>query len=186
MFNIKSVFAGLLIILSLVISSCAAGVSGLQSYVNTSKGYEFLYPNGWIPVTLGASARKSVDIVFRDLVERTENLSVIINEVPEDKTLEDLGTPSEVGYRMLKTINKTPNSDLEAEFLRAEARDGRDKTYYLLEYEENLPNQEPRHNVASIAVSRGKIFTFSLSTPERRWNTVKDSFEVAAKSFTVR
>ena len=182
----KSFFAGLLIILSLAVSSCSAGVSGLQSYVDTSKGYEFLYPNGWIPVSLGASARKSVDVVFRDLVERTENLSVIINEVPDGKTLEDLGTPSEVGYRLLKAINKAPNSDVEAEFLRAESREAKDKTYYLLEYEENLPDQEARHNIASVSVSRGKIFTFSLSTPERRWESVKDAFEVAAKSFTVR
>ena len=182
----KSFFAGLLIILSLAISSCSAGVSGLQSYVDTSKGYEFLYPNGWIPVTLGTSARKSVDVVFRDLVERTENLSVIINDVPEGKTLEDLGTPSEVGYRLLKAINKIPDSDVEAEFLRAESRQNKDKTYYLLEYEENLPDREERHNIASVAVSRGKIFTFSLSTPQRRWDNVKDGFEVAAKSFTVR
>ena len=182
----KSFFAGLLIVLSLIISSCSTGVSGLQSYVNTSKGYEFLYPNGWIPVTLGTSAKKTVDVVFRDLVERTENLSVIINEVPEDKTLEDLGSPSEVGYRLLKAINNNPDAEREAEFIRAEERENNDKKYYLLEYEEDLPEQGPRHNIASVAVSRGKIFTFNLSTPQRRWDTVKDSFEVAAKSFTVR
>ena len=183
---LKSFFAGLLIILSLITSSCSTGVSGLQSYVNTSKGYEFLYPNGWIPVTLGTSARKTVDVVFRDLVERTENLSVIINDVPEDKTLEDLGSPSEVGYRLLKAINNNPNAEREADFIRAEARENNDKNYYLLEYEENIPEQGTRHNIASVAVSRGKIFTFNLSTPQRRWDTVKDSFEVAAKSFTVR
>lgn len=182
----KSFFAGLLIVLCLIVSSCSAGVSGLQSYVNTSKGYEFLYPNGWIPVNLGSSARGSVDVVFRDLVERTENLSVIINEVPDGKTLEDLGTPSEVGYRLLKVINSTPKADREAEFIRAESREGTDKTYYLLEYEENLPDQGERHNIASVAVSRNKIFTFSLSTPQRRWDQVKDSFEIAAKSFSVR
>ena len=182
----KSFFAGLLIILSLVVSSCSTGVSGLQSYVNTSKGYEFLYPNGWIPVNLGTSARKTVDVVFRDLVERTENLSVIINEVPDDKTLEDLGSPSEVGYRLLKVMNNTPDSAREAEFIRAEARESQGKKYYLLEYEENVPEQGERHNIASVAVSRGKIFTFNLSTPQKRWDTVKDSFEVAAKSFTVR
>jgi len=183
---VKSFLASLLIVVSLVVSSCSTGISGLQSYVNTSKGYEFLYPNGWIPVNLGTSARKTVDVVFRDLVERTENLSVIINEVPDGKTLEDLGDPSEVGYRFLKAINDNPNIDKKAEFLRAESRQNKDKTYYLLEYEENLPNQEERHNIASVSVSRGKIFTFSLSTPERRWDNVKDSFEVAAKSFTVR
>jgi len=183
---VKSFLASLLIVISFVVSSCSTGVSGLQSYVNTSKGYEFLYPNGWIPVNLGTSARKTVDVVFRDLVERTENLSVIINEVPDGKTLEDLGDPSEVGYRFLKAINDNPDIDKKAEFLRAESRQNKDKTYYLLEYEENLPNQEERHNIASVSVSRGKIFTFSLSTPERRWDNVKDSFEVAAKSFTVR
>ncbi len=182
----KSFFAGLLIVLSLLVTSCSTGVSGLQSYVDTSKGYEFLYPNGWIPVNLGTSARKTVDIVFRDLVERTENLSVIINDVPDGKTLEDLGDPSEVGYRLLKAINSNTDPDKKAEFLRAESRQNKDKTYYLLEYEENLPDQEERHNIASVSVSRGKIFTFSLSTPQRRWDKVKDSFEVAAKSFTVR
>lgn len=182
----KSFVAGALIVLSLVLSSCAAGVSGLQSYVNTSKGYEFLYPNGWIPVNLGASAKGSVDVVFRDLVERTENLSVIINEIPEGKTLEDLGSPSEVGYRLLKLINSNPKSERQTEFIRAESREGKDKTYYLLEYEEDLPNQGERHNLASVAVSRGKIFTFNLSTPQKRWDKVKDTFEVATRSFSVR
>ena len=182
----KSFCAGLLIVLSLVITSCSTGVSGLQSYVNTSKGYEFLYPNGWIPVNLGTSARKTVDVVFRDLVERTENLSVIINDAPEGKTLEDLGSPTDVGYRLLKVINNNPDTDREADFIRAEARKNKDKTYYLLEYEADIPDQGIRHNIASVAVSRGKIFTFSLSTPERRWDNVKDAFEVAAKSFTVR
>ncbi|MEL6929081.1 MAG: photosystem II reaction center PsbP [Cyanobacteria bacterium J06600_6] len=182
----RSFCAGLLIVLSLVVTGCSTGVSGLQSYVNTSKGYEFLYPNGWIPVNLGTSARKTVDVVFRDLVERTENLSVIIDEVPDGKTLEDLGSPTDVGYRLLKVINSNPDEDREAEFIRAEARENKDKKYYLLEYEADVPEQGVRHNIASVAVSRGKIFTFSLSTPERRWDTVKDAFEVAAKSFTVR
>lgn len=182
---LKSLVAGLLIVISLVLSSCSAGVSGLQSYVNTSKGYEFLYPNGWIAVNIKKSDN-GVDVVFRDLVERTENLSVIVSEIPEGKTLEDLGDPSEVGYRFLKLINNNPNSERKAEFLRAESRQGKDKTYYLLEYEVDTPETDLRHNIASVAVSRGKLFTFNLSTPERRWNTVKDTFEVAAKSFSVR
>ena len=182
---LRSLVAGLLIAIALTLSSCATGVSGLQSYVDTSKGYEFLYPNGWIPVNIGKSDN-GVDIVFRDLVERTENLSVIINEVPEGKTLEDLGDPSEVGYRFLKLINNNPNSERQAEFLRAESRQGQDKTYYLLEYQVDSPETNIRHNIASVAVSRGKLFTFNLSTPERRWNAVKDTFEVAAQSFSVR
>ncbi|VEP16085.1 PsbP [Hyella patelloides LEGE 07179] len=173
-----------LISLTTLISSCSAGVSGLQSYVNTAQGYEFLYPNGWLPVTV-KNASAGVDLVYRDLVERTENLSVIISDVPEGKTLEDLGSPTDVGYRFLKAVNN-PDSDRETDFISAEAREGKDKTYYILEYEVENPDEPIRHNIASVAVSRGKLFTFNLSTTDRRWSTVKETFEIAAKSFTVR
>lgn len=181
----RSFISILLIFISLTLSSCSVGVSGLKSYVNPAQGYEFLYPNGWIPVDL-KNPSAGVDVVFRDLVERTENLSVIISDVPADSTLEDLGTPSEVGYRFLNLVNNDPNLDIESAFLRAESKEAGDKSYYLLEYEVDLPNQPKRHNLASVAVSHGKLFTFNLSTPEKRWENVKDSFEIAAQSFSVR
>jgi photosystem II oxygen-evolving enhancer protein 2 len=182
---LKSFMAGLLIAIALVVTGCVSGASGLQSYVDASKGYEFLYPNGWIPVNISKSDN-GVDVVFRDLVERTENLSVIVSDVPPGNSLEDLGDPTEVGYRFLKLINNDANSERKAEFLRAESRQGKDKTYYLLEYEVDSPETDLRHNIASVAVSRDKLFTFNLSTPERRWNAVKDTFEIAAQSFAVR
>ena len=78
----RKIFISLfLICLTTIISSCSAGVSGLQSYVNTAQGYEFLYPNGWIPVDV-KNASPGVDLVFRDLIERGENLSVVISDVP--------------------------------------------------------------------------------------------------------
>ena len=182
---LRSFVAILVFVLSITLSSCSIGVNGLQSYVNPSKGYEFLYPNGWIPVDLKQPS-PGVDIVFRDLIERTENLSVIVSDVPADKSLEDLGTPSEVGYRFLNQVNSNPNLEREAAFLRAESRQANDKTYYLLEYEVDLPDQPQRHNLASVAVSHGKLFTFNISTPESRWQKVKDTFEVSAQSFSVR
>lgn len=172
-----------LISLTTLISSCSAGISGLQSYVNTSAGYEFLYPNGWIPVTVTGGS-SNVSVVYRDLVERSENLSVIISDVPTDETLEDLGTPTEVGYRFFKSVNDEQNR--ETDFISAESRQRKDQTYYILEYEVALPNDVIRHNIASVAVSRGKLFTFNLSTSEQRWSNVKDVFEIAARSFTVR
>ncbi len=181
----RSLISILLIVLSITLSSCSVGVSGLKSYVNPAKGYEFLYPNGWIPVDL-KNPSAGVDVVFRDLIERTENLSVIISDVPSDKTLEDLGTPSEVGYRFLNLVKNNPNLEIDSAFLRAESRQANDKSYYLLEYEVDVPDRPQRHNLASVAVSHGKLFTFNLSTPESRWETVKDTFEVAAQSFSVR
>ena len=176
--------AALLVVLSVSLSGCSVGISGLQSYVNATNGYEFLYPNGWVPVEV-KDASESVDVVFRDIIERTENLSVIVSDVPKDKNLEDLGTPSEVGYRFLKAANKLPNSSREADFINAESHQVNGKTYYILEYEVKLPDNYERHNIASVAVSRGKLYTFNLSTRQGRWSKVQDTFRTAANSFTV-
>ena len=182
----RKIFISLfLICLTIFTTSCSAGISGLQSYVNTAQGYEFLYPNGWIPVDV-KNASPGVDVVFRDLIEKGENLSVIISDVPADKTLEDLGTPTDVGYRFFKAVNNNPDLKRETDFITAESRQVNDKTYYLLEYEVETPDRPARHNIATVAVSRGKLFTFNLSTSEKRWSQVEDTFEIAAKSFTVR
>ena len=178
----KKLIAALLVIVSISLCSCSSVLGGLQSYIDSAKGYEFLYPNGWVPVDV-KGASEGVDLVFHDIVERSENLSVIISSVPNDKTLEELGTPSEVGYRFLKATNSNPNSNREAEFISAQSHEARGKTYYILEYEVKSPDQ--RHNLASIAVSRGQLFTFNLSTRQRRWPKVEDRFRAIANSFTV-
>jgi photosystem II oxygen-evolving enhancer protein 2 len=127
----RSLIVVLVAILSLTLSSCVTDVGGLQSYVNAAHGYEFLYPNGWVSVDV-KSASEGVDVVYRDLIERTENLSVIISEVPPGKTLTDLGTPSEVGYRFFKAVKDNPNLKREADLIRAESREANGKTYYIL------------------------------------------------------
>lgn len=177
---LKAIAALLLLVLSLGLHGCTTGISGLKSYVDSTDGYEFLYPNGWVPIQVTTGP----DIVFRDLVEQTENVSVIFSEVPKGKTLQDLGTPGEVGYQLQKNAIAPPNSGRQAELVNAEARESGDKTYYLLEYNVKLPNQE-RHNLASVAVSRGKLYTFNASTTERRWNKMHNVLEQVVKSFSV-
>jgi photosystem II oxygen-evolving enhancer protein 2 len=177
---LKAIAALLLLVLSLGLHGCTIGVSGLKSYVDSLDGYEFLYPNGWVPVQV----TNGPDIVFRDLIERTENVSVAIGSVPEGKTLSDLGTPGEVGYQLQKNAIAPPDSGRKAELVNAEARQSGDKTYYLLEYNVQLPNQE-RHNLASVAVSRGKVYTFNASTTEKRWSKMQKVLKQVIKSFTV-
>jgi photosystem II oxygen-evolving enhancer protein 2 len=177
---LKTIAAVLLLVLTLSLYGCATGVSGLKSYVDTTDGYEFLYPNGWLPVKVSDGP----DIVFHDMIERSENVSVVMSKVPEGKTLADLGTPGEVGYQLQKNAIAPPNSGRKAELVNAEARESGDKTYYLLEYSVKLPNQQ-RHNLASVAVSRGKLYTLNASTTEKRWEKLRDVFEQVAKSFSV-
>jgi photosystem II oxygen-evolving enhancer protein 2 len=183
---LKKLLVTVLAIISITLTSCSTGigVSGLQKYDVPEKGYQFLYPNGWVAVDV-KNASSGVDIVYHDLIERTENLSVIVNPVAANKTLTDLGTPSEIGYRFLKQINNDPDANLEADLIKAESQEKNGKTYYLLEYKAKVPNLGERHNIASVAVSRGKLYTFSVASREGRWNKQKDLFEFVTQSFSV-
>jgi len=177
---LKRFAAVLLAVLCLGLSGCVSGGAGLNSYVNTNKGYEFLYPTGWVPVKVSGGP----DVVFHDLIEETENVSVVINPVEEGQTLQDLGTPSELGQRLAQSIISSVEAGRKAELVNAEARESQGITYYLLEYEVELPNQK-RHNLASAAVSRGRLLTFNVSTPERRWPKMAERFKTVVSSFTV-
>jgi photosystem II oxygen-evolving enhancer protein 2 len=179
---LKRIAAVLLVVLvALSLTGCVAAGAGLKSYVDSTDGYQFLYPNGWLPVKVSDGP----DVVFHDLIEATENVSVVISPVPEGKTLAEIGTPGEVGYKLAKSALAPPDSGRKAELVNAEAREKNAKKYYLLEYAIKLPNQQERHNLASVAVSRGKLFTFNASTPEKRWHKVQKVFKQAVNSFSV-
>jgi len=176
---LKRLAAGLLIVLSLALQGCVGG-GGFNSFVDSIDGYQFLYPNGWRQVQI----RQGADVVFHDLIEQTENLSVVINPVADRATLSDLGTPGEVGYQLGKNAIAPSGSGREAELVNAQAREGNGKVYYLLEYAVKIGEQH-RHNLASAVISRGNLFTFNISTPEDRWEKMKDMLTQVVDSFSV-
>lgn len=178
---IKRIAAILLVILTVTLSGCVAtATAGLKGYVDTTDGYKFLYPNGWVETKVN----NGPDVVFRDLIQETENVSVVINPMPANKTLADLGTPSEVGYKLSKSSLGPPNSGREAELVNAEQKQVGDKTYYILEHTIKLPTQQ-RHNLASVAIGRGKLYTLSASATEERWPKVQQLFEQVVNSFSL-
>ena len=173
-----------LALFSLVLAGCFPGVGNLQSYVDVEDGYEFLYPQGWIEVIV-EDASPGVDVVFRDLIEQTENLSLIISDVPPGQTLSELGDPSAVGYRFFQQVKNDPQQKKELEFLRAESLKKDNDTYYILEYQTKLADQQERHNLASVTIKGGRLFTFNLSTPQSRWQKVQQLSDIVVKSFSV-
>ncbi|MDJ0729353.1 MAG: photosystem II reaction center PsbP [Crocosphaera sp.] len=58
----------ILTLISLSLISCSVGLASLQSYVDASDGYQFLYPNGWVGVDVKQSSQ-GVDVIFRDISE---------------------------------------------------------------------------------------------------------------------
>lgn len=169
----------LTLVLAISAQGCVSAGSGLRSYANQFEGYEFMYPNGWLEIKVPGSA----DVVFHDIVNETENVSVVISDVPAGKTLQDLGTPSEMGYKLSKSINSRVG-DRNVELVNAQQIDVGEKTYYILEYVAELPSGL-RHNLASVIVRRGHLFTFNASTEEARWEKVKDLMKQSVASFKV-
>jgi photosystem II oxygen-evolving enhancer protein 2 len=177
---LKRLAAVLLILTAVVLQGCVSAGAGLKAYTDSYDGYSFLYPNGWTEVKVSGAA----DVVFHDIVNETENISVVISDVPAGQTLEDLGTPTDVGYKLSKSINAIAGDDRDVELANAKAITKNDRTYYILEYIAALPSGV-RHNLASVSVSRGKLFTFNASTEEERWEKVSDLMKQAVVSFSV-
>lgn len=174
----------LILFLVLTFTLTNAGVAtaaGMKSFADTQDGYQFLYPNGWLQVKVVDGP----DVVFHDLIERTENMSVVISPVPKGKTLTELGTPTEIGYKLGKNALAPEGSGRTAELVNAEEKEVEDKKYYILEYAVKLANGQKRHNLASIATSRGKLFTFNASVSQRRWRRVKRIIQDSVDSFVV-
>lgn len=178
----RRIAALVLVALMFTLQGCVSTAgSGLRSYADQYGGYEFMYPTGWTEVEVPGAA----DVVFHDIINDTENVSVVTSEVPEGTSLEDLGTPTEVGYKLSKGINTAAEDDRDVELLSAQRIETPDsKTYYILEYLAKLPT-ETRHNLASVIVRRGKLFTFNASTREDRWDKVKDLMKQSVASFSV-
>jgi photosystem II oxygen-evolving enhancer protein 2 len=178
----KKVSVSLIVALAIILQINVAPVraAGLQGYIDTTDSYKFLYPNGWVAV----KTTKGADIIFHDLIESSENVSVVISQVDKSKKLSDLGTASDVGYKLGKNAIAPPGSGREAELISAETHEAKGKTYYILEYDVKLPTGH-RHNIASVVVSRGKLFTFNASTTDRRWEKMKKVFGEVINSFSV-
>jgi photosystem II oxygen-evolving enhancer protein 2 len=178
----KQITVSLILALAIALQINIAPVqaAGLQGYIDSADGYKFLYPNGWVAV----KTTKGADIIFHDLIESSENVSVVISQVDKSKKLSDLGTASDVGYKLGKNAIAPAGSGREAELVSAESHDAKGKTYYILEYDVKIPTGL-RHNIASVVVSRGKLFTFNASTTDRRWSKMKQVFKEVVDSFSV-
>ena len=58
----------------------------------------------------------------------------------------------------------------------------RNHIFYDLEYELNL-NDQDRHELATVVIDRGTLYTFAVGTNEERWNKVDGMFTNVIESF---
>ncbi|MCU0528201.1 MAG: photosystem II reaction center PsbP family protein [Cyanobium sp. Prado107] len=168
----------LLLAVSLV--SCSAAAAGLNSFQSPDGRYAFLYPTGWTRVQVSGGPQ----VVFHDLINSDETLSLVVSQVDPDDDLTDLGSAVAVGERLRRNVIAPEGSGRAAELLQADERQQGGRTFYDLEYAVHLQDRD-RHELATVVVDRGRLYTFAASTNEIRWPRVKDLFHQVVTSFTL-
>ncbi|MCP9927673.1 photosystem II reaction center PsbP [Cyanobium sp. CH-040] len=168
----------LLLAVSLV--GCSAAAAGLNSFQSPDGRYAFLYPTGWTRVQVSGGPQ----VVFHDLINSDETLSLVVSQVDADDDLSDLGSAVAVGERLRRTVIAPEGSGRAAELLQADERLQGGRRFYDLEYAVHLQDRD-RHELATVVVDRGRLYTFAASTNEIRWPRVKDLFHQVVTSFTL-
>ena len=162
------------------LAACSAGKSaGLEPFQSTDGRYGFLYPTGWIRVNV----KDGPAAVFHDLINSDETLSLVISNLSNDVDLENLGSPEEVGERLISQLINQEETGLKVDLIESEGRNTSGHVFYDLEYLVNSP-QTIRHELATVVVDKGKLYTFAAGTNELRWPKVKGLFSRVINSFT--
>ncbi|MFO7630701.1 MAG: photosystem II reaction center PsbP [Prochlorococcaceae cyanobacterium] len=169
----------LLLAVSLVGCGAAAGAAGLQSYQSPDGRYAFLFPTGWTRVAV----RGGPELVFHDLINSDETLSLVITDIDPSRELDQLGSAVAVGEQLRRTAIAPEGSGREANLVEAREREAGGRTFYDLEYTVHLADRD-RHELATVVVDRGRLYTFAASTNEQRWSRVKDLFQRVVTSFS--
>ncbi|MEB3165839.1 MAG: photosystem II reaction center PsbP [Cyanobacteriota bacterium] len=168
--------AALLLVVSLV--ACSATAAGLNSFQSPDGRYAFLYPTGWTRVQVSGGPQ----VVFHDLINSDETLSLVVSEVNPTNDLSSLGSAVAVGEKLRRVVIAPEGSGREAELVEARERELDGRTFYDLEYAVHLADRE-RHELATVVVDRGRLYTLAASTNEARWPKVKELFERTIASF---
>jgi photosystem II oxygen-evolving enhancer protein 2 len=163
------------------LSGCSAAAAGLNSFQSPDGRYAFLYPTGWTRVAVSNGPQ----VVFHDLINSDETLSLVISEVNATNDLESLGSAVAVGEKLGRIVIAPQGSGREAELVEASERQDGGHTFYDLEYAVHLSDRD-RHELATVVVDRGRLYTLAASTNELRWPKVKDLFRNVITSFTLQ
>ena len=174
---LRSLFSVVCVVL---LTACSGAGAGLNSFQSPDGRYAFLYPTGWTRVAVTGGPT----VVFHDLINSDETVSLVVSDVDADNDLQTLGSAVAVGERLRRDVIAPDGSGRNAELIEAREREASGHTFYDLEYAVHLQDRD-RHELATVVVDRGRLYTLATSTNESRWPRVKDLFESVITSFTL-
>ena len=166
----------LVLTLILMLGACSTGTSsGLEPFKSQDGRYGFLFPTGWTRVAV----QDGPEVVFHDLINSDETLSLVISKLDSEVDLDDLGGASAVGERLFGNNDNQKSIRL----IKAEERETSGHKFYDLEYRVDLEDNI-RHEIATVVIDRGYLYTLAASSSEQRWNKMQDIYKRVVSSFT--
>ncbi len=167
--------------LAVLLVACSGGgglSAGFNAFQSPDGRYGFLYPTGWTQVSVSGGPK----VVFHDLINSDETLSLVISEVGNDVDLEQLGSPEAVGERLMNQVIAPEGTGRTVDLVEARQREESNHIFYDLEYSLHLQDRD-RHELATVVVDRGYLYTLATSTNEIRWGKMEKIFERVITSF---
>ena len=174
---LRTSFKSLLVIaLVLTLGACSTGsASGLEPFKSQDGRYGFLFPTGWTRVAVD----NGPEVVYHDLINSDETLSLVISKLENEVNLDQLGGADAVGEKLFGANN----SENPIQLIEALERQKDDHKFYDLEYSVDLEGNS-RHEIATVVVNRGYLYTLAASTSEQRWSKMQNTFNRVISSFT--
>eukprot|EP00288_Rhodomonas_lens_P001292 CAMPEP_0177719268 /NCGR_PEP_ID=MMETSP0484_2-20121128/16015_1 /TAXON_ID=354590 /ORGANISM="Rhodomonas lens, Strain RHODO" /LENGTH=290 /DNA_ID=CAMNT_0019231479 /DNA_START=11 /DNA_END=883 /DNA_ORIENTATION=- len=146
----------------------------LTQYKDVNKGFSILRPNGWNQFD---TAPGEYDIKWEDIVEKSELLMVGSSPVKSAKSVDALGALDKVGAS-LATKKK-------AELVDSKEREIEGVKYYTFTFKQGDAKLGARE-VYQLCISKGRLWSVTATTAEKRWAKRKELFDNVMLSFRPR
>ncbi|KXZ55953.1 hypothetical protein GPECTOR_2g1504 [Gonium pectorale] len=168
------------VLLSASPALAAKAPKGFNPVEDLQDAYKFLYPFGWQEIAV-----KGADVVYKDVVEPLESVSVTLTATDKKDITEfgDLQTAS-IGGGVAETLAKDVLSapGTEVKVISTSERELNGHSYYEIEFTAANP-RFTRHQLAVVACNNGTFYTLTTGSNERRWDKMKDKLSTTVRSF---
>lgn len=142
----------------------------LERYQDSTRGLSLMVPSGWNKFEGEVGA---YDLKWQDLVDQTENIK--ISSTPVKSTTTSINALGED----VKVIGESLAAKRNASLVKAEERLTDGTLYYTFEFAIN----DGTHQLLSLCVAKGKLWSVDASAKENRWAKRKEQYANVLGSF---
>uniref|UniRef100_A0A7S2RMC0 PsbP C-terminal domain-containing protein n=1 Tax=Eucampia antarctica TaxID=49252 RepID=A0A7S2RMC0_9STRA len=142
----------------------------LERYGDTTRGLSLMVPSGWNKFEGEVGA---YDLKWEDLVEKTENIKISSTPVKSTTTsINALGDDVQV-------LGASLAAKRNAKLVKASERLTDGVLYYIFDF----AISDGTHQLLSLCVAKGKLFSLDANSRESRWPKRKEIFNNVVGSF---